>query len=73
MCSEAKKKTWSLKICIGKKRQVKNIRVKEISHIEKTPDDLCGLGLIGVESNNEKNLEISFYTLIGNVNIFSKL
>ena len=57
------------------KRQVKNIhvRVKEISHIEKTPDDLCGLDLIEVESHNEKNLEISFYTLIGNVNIFSKL
>ena len=42
-------------------------RVKEISHIEKTLDDLCRLGSIGVESHNEQNSEISFNASIGNV------
>ena len=41
------------------KRQVKNARVKK-----KTPDDLCGLCLVGGESR-EKNLEISFHVLKG--------
>ena len=48
-----------LKLCIGKKDKHQNTRVKEISHIVITPDDLCGLGLIGFESYNKKNAEIS--------------
>ena len=33
---------------------VKNTRVKVISRKEKSHDDLCGLGLIGVDSHNEE-------------------
>ena len=47
--------------------------MKEISHIEKTADDLCCLGLIGVESHNEQNAEISFNASTGNVDIFRGL
>ena len=36
-------------------------RVKVISRVEKSHDDLCILALIGVDSHNEENSEISFY------------
>ena len=37
-----------------KSTSVKNTRVKVISRKEKSHDDLCGLGLIGVDSHNEE-------------------